>query len=87
MACPFCLSEHIPETTGMPLNLVTSDITAQSFRVSWSHAPGNVEKYRVVYYPTQGRDPGDPQEVNSVLFAENHTSNQPELRKSTYFMS
>uniref|UniRef100_A0AAX7TD02 Collagen, type XIV, alpha 1a n=1 Tax=Astatotilapia calliptera TaxID=8154 RepID=A0AAX7TD02_ASTCA len=51
------------KTTGMPLNLVTSDITAQSFRVSWSHAPGNVEKYRVVYYPTQGRDPGDPQEA------------------------
>uniref|UniRef100_A0A3B4FAJ3 Collagen type XIV alpha 1 chain n=1 Tax=Pundamilia nyererei TaxID=303518 RepID=A0A3B4FAJ3_9CICH len=55
--------KHIPETTGMPLDLVTSDITAQSFRVSWSHAPGNVEKYRVVYYPTQGRDPGDPQEA------------------------
>ncbi|XP_035765868.1 collagen alpha-1(XIV) chain [Neolamprologus brichardi] len=55
--------KHIPETTGMPLDLVTSDITAQSFRVSWSHAPGNVEKYRVVYYPTHGRDPGDPQEA------------------------
>uniref|UniRef100_A0A3Q4N7L9 Collagen, type XIV, alpha 1a n=1 Tax=Neolamprologus brichardi TaxID=32507 RepID=A0A3Q4N7L9_NEOBR len=51
------------KTTGMPLDLVTSDITAQSFRVSWSHAPGNVEKYRVVYYPTHGRDPGDPQEA------------------------
>ncbi|CAI5663250.1 unnamed protein product [Oreochromis niloticus] len=55
--------KHIPETTGMPLDLVTSDVTAQSFRVSWSHAPGNVEKYRVVYYPTQGGDLGDPQEA------------------------
>uniref|UniRef100_A0A669BUJ0 Collagen type XIV alpha 1 chain n=1 Tax=Oreochromis niloticus TaxID=8128 RepID=A0A669BUJ0_ORENI len=51
------------KTTGMPLDLVTSDVTAQSFRVSWSHAPGNVEKYRVVYYPTQGGDLGDPQEA------------------------
>ncbi|KAM4580530.1 collagen alpha-1(XIV) chain isoform 2-T2 [Odontesthes bonariensis] len=49
-----------PEKTGMPLDLMTSEVTAQSFRVSWSHAPGNVEKYRVVYYPVQG---GEPQEA------------------------
>uniref|UniRef100_A0AAQ5X2B4 Collagen, type XIV, alpha 1a n=1 Tax=Amphiprion ocellaris TaxID=80972 RepID=A0AAQ5X2B4_AMPOC len=46
--------------TGMPLDLQTSDVTARSFRVSWSHAPGNVEKYRVVYHPAQG---GEPQEA------------------------
>uniref|UniRef100_A0A4W6CH04 Collagen type XIV alpha 1 chain n=1 Tax=Lates calcarifer TaxID=8187 RepID=A0A4W6CH04_LATCA len=45
---------------GTPLDLVTSEVTARSFRVSWSHAPGNVEKYRVVYYPVQG---GEPQEA------------------------
>lgn len=48
---------------GMPQNLVTSDVTAHSFRVSWSPAPGNVHKYRVVYVPAQG---GEPQEVKAV---------------------
>ncbi|TKS81850.1 Collagen alpha-1(XIV) chain [Collichthys lucidus] len=52
--------KQTPETTGAPLDLVTSEVTARSFRVSWSHAPGNVEKYRVVYYPAQG---GEPQEI------------------------
>uniref|UniRef100_A0A3Q2NPZ1 Collagen type XIV alpha 1 chain n=1 Tax=Fundulus heteroclitus TaxID=8078 RepID=A0A3Q2NPZ1_FUNHE len=45
---------------GMPLNLETSEITARGFRVSWSPAPGSVEKYRVVYRPAQG---GEPQEA------------------------
>ncbi|XP_029958698.1 collagen alpha-1(XIV) chain [Salarias fasciatus] len=49
-----------PEITGAPSDLETSDVTARSFRVSWSRAPGNVEKYRVVYYPAQG---GEPQEA------------------------
>nr|XP_033958086.1 collagen alpha-1(XIV) chain [Pseudochaenichthys georgianus] len=52
--------KQIPETTGAPLELVTSEVTARTFRVSWSHAPGNVEKYRVVYYPASG---GEPQEA------------------------
>uniref|UniRef100_A0A3Q2CA21 Collagen type XIV alpha 1 chain n=1 Tax=Cyprinodon variegatus TaxID=28743 RepID=A0A3Q2CA21_CYPVA len=37
-----------------PRDLVTSEITARSFRVTWTHAPGQVEKYRVVYYPASG---------------------------------
>uniref|UniRef100_A0A8C7DHE3 Collagen type XIV alpha 1 chain n=1 Tax=Oncorhynchus kisutch TaxID=8019 RepID=A0A8C7DHE3_ONCKI len=37
--------------------LVTSEVTARSFRVSWTHAPGTVEKYRVVYYPASGGQP------------------------------
>ncbi|XP_028326880.1 collagen alpha-1(XIV) chain isoform X2 [Gouania willdenowi] len=49
-----------PEKLGMPTNLVTSEVTVQSFRVSWSPAPGNVDKYRVVYYPEHG---GEPQEA------------------------
>ncbi|KAK0152379.1 Collagen alpha-1(XIV) chain [Merluccius polli] len=40
-----------------PRDLVTSDVTARSFRVTWSHAPGQVEKYRVVYYPASGGQP------------------------------
>ncbi|KAM5158018.1 collagen alpha-1(XIV) chain [Mantella aurantiaca] len=51
---------EVTEEVGSPSELVTSEITARSFRVSWSHAPGNVEKYRVVYYPTKG---GQPEEV------------------------
>uniref|UniRef100_A0A665U5K9 Collagen, type XIV, alpha 1b n=1 Tax=Echeneis naucrates TaxID=173247 RepID=A0A665U5K9_ECHNA len=40
-----------------PRDLVTSEITARSFRVTWTHAPGQVEKYRVVYYPASGGQP------------------------------
>ncbi|XP_060771295.1 collagen alpha-1(XIV) chain isoform X2 [Neoarius graeffei] len=43
-----------------PSDLVTSEVTARSFRVSWTHAPGAVEKYRVVYYASSG---GKPDEV------------------------
>uniref|UniRef100_A0A8C9U3P7 Collagen type XIV alpha 1 chain n=1 Tax=Scleropages formosus TaxID=113540 RepID=A0A8C9U3P7_SCLFO len=55
-----------------PQDLVTSEVTARSFRVSWTHPPGTVEKYRVVYYPTRG---GQPDEVvvdgseNSVVLS------------------
>ncbi|XP_069477662.1 collagen alpha-1(XIV) chain isoform X4 [Ambystoma mexicanum] len=47
-------------TMGAPSNLVTSEVTARGFRISWTHAPGKVEKYRVVFYPTRG---GQPEEV------------------------
>uniref|UniRef100_A0A8C6WUD5 Collagen type XIV alpha 1 chain n=1 Tax=Neogobius melanostomus TaxID=47308 RepID=A0A8C6WUD5_9GOBI len=36
------------------LNLETSEVTARSFWVSWRHAPGNVEKYRVSYSAQEG---------------------------------
>lgn len=61
-SCPFFILEVLPNKTGTPLNLVTSDVTAHSFRASWSPAPGNVHRYRVVYAPAQG---GEPQEVNA----------------------
>ncbi|CAJ0965489.1 unnamed protein product, partial [Ranitomeya imitator] len=54
------IKADIVEEIGSPSELVTSEVTARSFRVSWSHAPGKVEKYRVVYYPTKG---GQPEEV------------------------
>ncbi|XP_056277552.1 collagen alpha-1(XIV) chain-like [Pseudoliparis swirei] len=50
-----------PVSVATPSNLVTSDITARSFRVTWTHAAGQVEKYRVVYYPASG---GQPDEKN-----------------------
>ncbi|XP_068592997.1 collagen alpha-1(XIV) chain-like isoform X3 [Cebidichthys violaceus] len=46
-----------PASVAPPRDLVTSDITARSFRVRWTHAPGQVEKYRVVYYPASGGQP------------------------------
>ncbi|KAM7382659.1 hypothetical protein PAMP_002381 [Pampus punctatissimus] len=48
------------KTMGAPQDLVTSEVTAWSFRVAWSHSPGTVEKYRVVYYAVPE---GEPQEV------------------------
>ncbi|KAF3822727.1 hypothetical protein GH733_008101 [Mirounga leonina] len=47
-------------TIGPPTELITSEVTARSFMVNWTHAPGKVEKYRVVYYPARG---GKPEEV------------------------
>lgn len=47
-------------TVGPPTELITSEVTARSFMVNWTHAPGKVEKYRVVYYPARG---GKPDEV------------------------
>ncbi|XP_019206399.1 collagen alpha-1(XIV) chain isoform X5 [Oreochromis niloticus] len=46
-----------PAIVAAPRDLVTSEITARSFRVTWTHASGQVEKYRVVYYPASGGQP------------------------------
>ncbi|XP_053719022.1 collagen alpha-1(XIV) chain-like [Synchiropus splendidus] len=54
-----------PSPVAPPLNLLTSDITARSFRVSWTHPPSRVEKYRVVYYPSNGGQP-DEKVVNGA---------------------
>uniref|UniRef100_A0A8C4IQV2 Collagen alpha-1(XIV) chain n=1 Tax=Dicentrarchus labrax TaxID=13489 RepID=A0A8C4IQV2_DICLA len=48
-----------PNSVAPPRDLVTSEITARSFRVTWTHAPGQVEKYRVVYYPASGGQPDE----------------------------
>uniref|UniRef100_A0A3Q2NTM2 Collagen type XIV alpha 1 chain n=1 Tax=Fundulus heteroclitus TaxID=8078 RepID=A0A3Q2NTM2_FUNHE len=49
----------VPPLTSIapPRDLKTSQITARSFRVTWTHAPGQVERYRVVYYPASGGQP------------------------------
>ncbi|XP_061809382.1 collagen alpha-1(XIV) chain isoform X2 [Nerophis lumbriciformis] len=74
-----------PERTEPPSNLLTSEITARSFRVTWSHSPGNVEKYRVVYYPAQG---GQPQEVvvegQDTSLALQHLNSQTEYQLSVF---
>lgn len=50
-----------------PSDLRVSEVAARSFRVTWTPAPGQVEKYRVVYYPASG---GQPDE--KVLMLEAH---------------
>ncbi|XP_028294319.1 collagen alpha-1(XII) chain isoform X3 [Gouania willdenowi] len=40
---------------GAPTNLVTSEVTHQSFRATWTAPDGPVEKYRVVYMTASGR--------------------------------
>uniref|UniRef100_A0AAX7TV39 Collagen, type XIV, alpha 1b n=1 Tax=Astatotilapia calliptera TaxID=8154 RepID=A0AAX7TV39_ASTCA len=51
------LDKKIKAVVAAPRDLVTSEITARSFRVTWTHASGQVEKYRVVYYPASGGQP------------------------------
>uniref|UniRef100_A0A8C7X7P0 Collagen type XIV alpha 1 chain n=1 Tax=Oryzias sinensis TaxID=183150 RepID=A0A8C7X7P0_9TELE len=51
------LDKQIKDSLAPPRDLVIADITARSFRVTWTHATGQVEKYRVVYYPASGGQP------------------------------
>lgn len=46
---------------------MASDITARSFRVTWTHAAGQVEKYRVVYYPASGGQPEEKVAAGAVV--------------------
>lgn len=58
-----------PAAVSPPSDLQVSEVTARSFRVTWTQAPGQVEKYRVVYYPASG---GQPDE--KVLMFDRHLS-------------
>uniref|UniRef100_A0A673H8C5 Collagen alpha-1(XIV) chain-like n=1 Tax=Sinocyclocheilus rhinocerous TaxID=307959 RepID=A0A673H8C5_9TELE len=51
------LTRSVCESLDAPSNLVTSEVMARSFRVSWTHAAGPVEKYRVVYYSSSESRP------------------------------
>ncbi|XP_028983776.1 collagen alpha-1(XIV) chain isoform X2 [Betta splendens] len=77
--------KQAPEEVGPPLDLWTSEVTARSFRVSWTHAPGNVEKYRVVYYPADG---GPPQEAvvdgSEASVALKHLSSMTEYQLAVF---
>ncbi|XP_061675053.1 collagen alpha-1(XIV) chain isoform X5 [Syngnathoides biaculeatus] len=74
-----------PEVIRPPSGLVTSEVTARSFRVTWRHSPGNVEKYRVVFSPVHG---GQPQEAvvdgrdTSVVLR--HLDSQTKYRLSVF---
>ncbi|XP_054636635.1 collagen alpha-1(XIV) chain isoform X3 [Dunckerocampus dactyliophorus] len=74
-----------PERIGPPSDLVTSEVTARSFRVTWSHSTGNVEKYRVVYFPAQGGQPQqsvvDGHDTSVVL---QHLNSQTEYQLSVF---
>ncbi|XP_029467674.1 collagen alpha-1(XX) chain [Rhinatrema bivittatum] len=43
-----------------PTNLLVSEVTPWSMRLSWTPPPQEVRKYRIVYYPSRG---GTPREV------------------------
>lgn len=61
---PYCKFHLFLVPTGdlslPPTNLVTSEVTPLSFRVSWTAPTESVDRYRVEYYPARG---GTPQEV------------------------
>ncbi|XP_019724357.1 collagen alpha-1(XIV) chain-like isoform X1 [Hippocampus comes] len=50
-------AEPPPESAPAPRDLVISDITARSFRLTWAPPASEVERYRVVYYPASGGKP------------------------------
>lgn len=57
---------------GSVRNLVVSDETVDSFRVSWKAAPGTVLRYRLLYEPVGGGDKleaeTDGSQVTTVLY-------------------
>ncbi len=57
-----CISE-----LGSVRNLVVSDESVDSFRVSWKAAPGEVLRYRLLYEPVGGGDKLEAQTDGSQL--------------------
>lgn len=53
-------TENVPE----PLDFRSSDVTIDSFRVSWEHPASDVVLYRLIWSPTDG---GAPEDVRVVL--------------------
>ncbi|XP_072370167.1 collagen alpha-1(XII) chain-like isoform X5 [Scyliorhinus torazame] len=49
-----CNSVKGPNDLYPPTNLVTSEPTHQSFRVTWDHSDSNFDRYRVEYQPVSG---------------------------------
>ncbi|XP_062911509.1 collagen alpha-1(XII) chain isoform X1 [Mobula hypostoma] len=49
-----CNSVKGPSGVDPPRNLVTSEATHQSFRVTWEHSDSSVDRYRVEYHPVGG---------------------------------
>uniref|UniRef100_K7FGW4 Collagen alpha-1(XII) chain n=1 Tax=Pelodiscus sinensis TaxID=13735 RepID=K7FGW4_PELSI len=49
-----CNSVKGPAGLSSPSNLVTSEVTPRSFRVTWTASPESVDRYRIEYYPASG---------------------------------
>nr|XP_023970152.1 collagen alpha-1(XII) chain isoform X1 [Chrysemys picta bellii] len=52
-----CNSVKGPGGLSSPSNLVTSEVTPRSFRVTWTAPVESVDRYRVEYYPVSGGPP------------------------------
>ncbi|KAG6934328.1 collagen type XII alpha 1 chain, partial [Chelydra serpentina] len=52
-----CNSVKGPGGLSPPSNLVTSEVTPRSFRVTWTAPVDSVDRYRVEYYPVSGGPP------------------------------
>ena len=59
--CVSVCVESVPD----PLDMKSSDISTDSFRVSWQHAAPDVVLYRLTWTPTDG---GDSKEVCVCVF-------------------
>ncbi|XP_061680396.1 collagen alpha-1(XIV) chain-like [Syngnathoides biaculeatus] len=74
-----------PQVAAPPRDLVTSEITARSFRVTWTPPAVEPERYRVVYYPASGGKPEEkvvPGRERSVLL--DHLSSLSEYQVAVF---
>nr|XP_021484130.1 collagen alpha-1(XII) chain [Meriones unguiculatus] len=59
---PLSGEETTAEVKGAPRNLKVTDETTDSFKITWSQAPGRVLRYRIIYRPVSG---GESKEVST----------------------
>ncbi|EPY83208.1 hypothetical protein CB1_000591007, partial [Camelus ferus] len=59
---PVAGEETTEEVKGAPRNLKVTDETTDSFKITWTQAPGRVLRYRVIYRPVAG---GESKEVTT----------------------
>lgn len=55
-ALSHCASVQLPPTVPLPPagELVITDVTHSSMKLTWDAAPGNVKKYIITYKPEEG---------------------------------
>ncbi|EAW48748.1 collagen, type XII, alpha 1, isoform CRA_a [Homo sapiens] len=59
---PLAGEETTEEVKGAPRNLKVTDETTDSFKITWTQAPGRVLRYRIIYRPVAG---GESREVTT----------------------
>ncbi|KAK2113943.1 hypothetical protein P7K49_008209 [Saguinus oedipus] len=59
---PLAGEETTAEVKGAPRNLKVTDETTDSFKITWTQAPGRVLRYRIMYRPVAG---GESREVTT----------------------